>query len=1039
MQAGTRARPAKGFACYRWAFCTSICEGKMSREISAHENFSAKLYLIEVILAWWKSFRTRVLVPPNNSRALWLTLVPAVLGSALVFEARTSQFEARALSALSAQLSYRTGPGPSSNISFPSSGPFNEIRGYAELSEFALRLKDAGFHITEQARLSPALEWLSHSKISPPFREPAVAGLLLRGENGAVLYNAGIRQHVFDRYEDIPPLVVKALLFVENRELEDLDAATRNPVVDWSRLGKASLTYAAHKIGLPVRVEGGSTLATQIEKFRYADGGRTNSAADKLRQMMGASLRVYHSGPDTRAQRREIVLDYLNAVPLGAAPRYGEVYGLGNGLFAWFGIDLDQARSVLTGSSSDTEKQRIFKRFLSLICAVRAPSFYLTQNRGALEARVAFYIRQLEAAGKVSEDFAQGVERQPLGFLPQAPMPQLATYVEQKAVNAFRNRLVRTLGVSDLYTVDRLHLDTETTLNVDLQSDVLHLFEKLKNPAFVEANGLRAEHLLSRGDPAQVTYSFTLFERTPRGNLLRVQADTLNQPFDLNDGMKLELGSTAKLRTLAHYLELVAGLYDEFHRLDRTALAKQVQSGRDPITRWTVETISANPTIDLPALLDQALERTYSGNPGEVFFTGGGAHVFGNFEKEENGQIYTLREGFYHSVNLVYIRLLRDLVRFHEARLPYDTDAVLNQVDDPVRAQMLTEIADKESREALFAAFQTYRNLDKQAIVDKLLGSRSKSLSHLAMLFLAWNPNADANRLAQWLESQGAAASSDEPVRLVKSYDPARLNISDYGYLLSRHPLDIWCAGQVVQNPGISWDELLRRSDRVRETASSWLFKTRNRRAQDLRLRIRFEEDAFRRMTPYWQRLRFPFDHLVPSLATAIGSSADRPVALAELIGIILNDGVRLPDIRIERLRFAANTPYETVFAPNPQNGTRVMQPEVARALHHALTGVVENGTARRLANAFVGKDGKVILVGGKTGSGDNRYETQKGSRAVSRTGTFAFYIGDRYFGVITAYVGENKASNYVFTSALPVTAMKLLAPTLVRSLRDGE
>jgi len=51
------------------------------------------------------------------------------------------------------------------------------------------------------------------------------------------LYNAGIRQHVFDRYEDIPPLVVKALLFVENRELEDLDTATRNPVVEMSMIG----------------------------------------------------------------------------------------------------------------------------------------------------------------------------------------------------------------------------------------------------------------------------------------------------------------------------------------------------------------------------------------------------------------------------------------------------------------------------------------------------------------------------------------------------------------------------------------------------------------------------------------------------------------------------------------------------------------------------------------------------------------------------------------------------------------------------------
>jgi membrane peptidoglycan carboxypeptidase len=231
---------------------------------------------------------------------------------------------------------------------------------------------------------------------------------------------------------------------------------------------------------------------------------------------------------------------------------------------------------------------------------------------------------------------------------------------------------------------------------------------------------------------------------------------------------------------------------------------------------------------------------------------------------------------------------------------------------------------------------------------------------------------------------------------------------------------------------------LLQRSADVRKLTSEWLFKTRNRRAQDLRLRIRFEEDAFARMTPYWQRLGFPFEHLVPSLATAIGSSADRPAALAELMGIVLNDGVRLPVLRVEQLRFAASTPYETVFQPQPQKGERVMEPEVAQVLRTALAGVVENGTARRLANAFVGKDGKPIIAGGKTGSGDNRYETRKFSRAVSRTGTFVFYIGDRYFGVMTAYVGDEKAGNYVFTSALPVTALKLLAPTLVASL-SGE
>jgi membrane peptidoglycan carboxypeptidase len=188
-------------------------------------------------------------------------------------------------------------------------------------------------------------------------------------------------------------------------------------------------------------------------------------------------------------------------------------------------------------------------------------------------------------------------------------------------------------------------------------------------------------------------------------------------------------------------------------------------------------------------------------------------------------------------------------------------------------------------------------------------------------------------------------------------------------------------------------------------------------------------------MTPYWQRLAFPFDHLVPSFATAIGSSADRPVALAELVGIVVNDGVRLPIMRLEKLRFAADTPYETVFEPREQTGQRVMEPEVARALRGVLVGVVQDGTASRLLHAFRGKDGKEIITGGKTGSGDNRYQTRKFSKAVSRTGTFAFYIGDRYFGVCTAYVGGDKAAGYVFTSALPVTALKLLAPTLLSSL----
>ena len=73
-----------------------------------------------------------------------------------------------------------------------------------------------------------------------------------------------------------------------------------------------------------------------------------------------------------------------------------------------------------------------------------------------------------------------------------------------------------------------------------------------------------------------------------------------------------------------------------------------------------------------------------------------------------------------------------------------------------------------------------------------------------------------------------------------------------------------------MAKPTYIWSDLLKRSAGVREISSRWLFQTKNRRAQDLRLRVRLEQDAFARMTSYWQRLGFIFDRLVASLATAM-------------------------------------------------------------------------------------------------------------------------------------------------------------------------
>ena len=250
-------------------------------------------------------------------------------------------------------------------------------------------------------------------------------------------------------------------------------------------------------------------------------------------------------------------------------------------------------------------------------------------------------------------------------------------------------------------------------------------------------------------------------------------------------------------------------------------------------------------------------------------------------------------------------------------------------------------------------------------------------------------------------------------------------------------------ASEYRKDSDLSWETLYQKSVQARNLGSAWLLNSRNHRAQENRLRIRIEKDAFLRMTPYWQRLGFPFKTMVPSYATAIGSSSDRPVALAQLVGILVNDGVRRPADSLTKVHFATDTPYETLLEKMPDKGEQVLAPEIARTVRRAMADVVEQGTARRLNGVFKLADGRTITVGGKTGSGDNRFETfGRGggvisSRATNRTATFVFYIGDRYFGVITAFVQGREAANYKFTSALPVTLMRLLAPSIIARMEN--
>lgn len=968
-------------------------------------------------------------------RARVVVTIVAVLLAVAWIESRTSIVESGVFSALNSRLHYAVGPDASGSIAFPGDGPLDARRGYDRIPAFASAMKRRGFAIREQSRFSSELLFLARLGIPPPFRAKTAAGLVIQDHAGATLFDSSNRPHRLADLDALPPIVARSLLYIENRQLQTHQAPTHNPAIDWPRFAKAWALWTGRRLGLPVRMEGGSTLAVQLEKYEHTGGGRTNSAGDKLRQIAAASLAAYRSGPDTGEERRQLLLDYLNTVPLAATPEHGEVTGISDGLSVWFGVDPDDTWRALSAEQPLAERAAAYKRVLALLCAVQAPSRFLRVDHAALERRVDGYTRVFERAGVIDAELARATRDAPLEFAAPPPPSTPRLDPDEKSAYAIRSGLSRWLGVPSFYALDRLDVRVRTTLDDSLQGRALALFRELGDSSFVAAHGLRGEHLLASGDPSRIQYSLLLFESSPGGDRECAHVDNLEGPFDLNTSMKLELGSTAKLRALAHYLGVIDSLHGAWADLAPDSLETLARVARDPITQWTASTLAQQPGIDADTLLAASLERTYSANPGETFFTGGGQHTFHNFDRDDNGRVLTLHEALVHSTNLVFVRLLRDLERFHAARLPYDPDRVLADPDDPDRRRLLAMAAEDEARTLLWRSYQRTRALSPDS-VERIAMGHTPTARRATVLFYAWSPDTSRAALAAWLAPRFPDLTPDDVAALARNYGKPEFTLLDDAYLAGMNPLELWCLGEHVRAPSAPWDSVWTASEAPRRLCQAWLFDPRRARAQNLRLKPEIEREAFERMTPYWQALGFPFRTLVPSLATALGASGDRPLALARLMGIIVADGVSREGVGVDEVVFGSGTPYHTVLTADPQPEQRVMSAAVARTLRRSLAEVVERGTAQRLSHTFVRADGTALPMGGKTGSGDNRFHVYArggalvGDRATSRTAAFVFYLGDHY-GVITASVQGPRAGGYVFTSALPLAVLDLLAPAI--------
>ncbi|MDR6916273.1 membrane peptidoglycan carboxypeptidase [Pseudomonas sp. 3296] len=988
-------------------------------------------------------------------KAFWLLLliIAIVVGLAAAKEMRTSKFQSREVSKFAASLSYSLEPGPSDAIRYPGAGPFDLRLGYSSLDEFLPRLLKRDYVIAAQTRFSKKLMDYSGKGLFVPYSEKIQAGLSITDCRAMPLYQFKYPQQLYSSFDAIPPVVVNSLLFIENRFLLDPKQPLANPAVDWPRFGMAAWSQVAKLIHLPGQSAGGSTLATQLEKYRHSPDGLTVSGAEKIRQMISATVRAYQAGPDTLEARKNVVRDYLNSVPLSAVPGHGEVHGMAEGLRVWYGADFDKANETLASPATDPKtmaaKGLALREILSLMIAQRRPSHYLTKGRDELADLTDSHIRLLAQNNVIDAPFATAALASKVTYRDWQTQPTIQPIETNKGISVARSRLGGLLN-RPLYDLDRLDLSATSTLQGDLQTKATEYLKHLADPAFATQIGLMGERLLTPTSTTQVRYSFTLFELTPDGARVRVQTDSTDQPFDINEGSKLELGSTAKMRVLTTYLQIMAELHDKYAGMSIPELKKVDVPEQDRLSRWAVDYLIENKDRNLPAMLGAALDRKYSASPGEAFFTGGGLHVFHNFRKEDNGRIPTLRDALRESINLPFIRLMRDLVRYTTYSGPNNSAELLKDDRDPRRQEYLADFADKEGTSFLLKFWKKYKNKDTQARLDTFLDSMRPTPIRLAAVHRYLLPQASQESFNTFVRSHLKGAKLTEKLtderlqRLYESYSPGTYDLPDQGFIAKVHPLDLWLMGYLLNNPDAKWGQIVKASQFERQEVYSWLFKSKHKGARDSRIRTMLEIEAFLDIHQRWQKVGYPFDHLVPSLATAIGSSGDRPAALGELIGTILNDGVRMPTLRIDTLHFAANTPYETKLINDPVAGKRVMPSEVATAMREALSQVVDAGTAKRVSGSFITPDGKPLAMGGKTGTGDNRIEAIGSggrilsSKSINRTATFVFYIGDSHFGTLTAFVPGRTAEAFTFTSALPVQVLKGMAPILTPYLQPG-
>ena len=956
-------------------------------------------------------------------------------------------------------------------------------------------LNDAGFQVDKETHLvlTPQAKKLFDMGIFPfnHYQGKAFSGLKIMDRHKKIVYQY---QHPnqFKDFQHISPFILKALLVWENDKLRHLvfdknkDDAELNYLIEGPRMIKSASEYVQYKITGEGSYSGGSTLMTTLEKITNTPGGRTHSITDKINQMIGAGIHLYGGSTDISSASgsgsgyesdngrrvKKALVDFLNTVPMAGGPKSyaGELLGFGAAYYAWFGYTIDELNEQLKSKDRQARSQA-YKNICSLIVAIRRPSqLLLAPEAVARQANV--LLSRLKKKQLINSALYVKARAMKPEWRPQKNHRLKLDYALHREASSARNHythlirqaVARKSGKAEskkinLQTVDNMPVAIEMTTDSQLEKDIRGILDDMytgvaqKSP-FVQGRQKGLLQSLSLDELKQIQYGVIVLEIDAQRHW-KILANTDTQSKVVYNPAKqgrFQWGSTAKLRVLVNYLmiihdealllqqELLSSTFKDSgsKQYKQSSLLKEYSKSSVTIKRLLASYLKKYPQSSMEQILAWAMSRRFSANPDSKFLTGESWHQFHNYQKSDDRKNPNLWQMTTESINLSFVRLMREVVDYYIDQSGYDKIAILTDKKNSVRKKIIDNSVKQEEAvyldglnffiEGIQSSFSDFALADEKTIKEHLAEEtldEKKEVTNREIIIRAREfvktMNLPVDKDSENKSYNSAYSKELEKYRRLTSWFK---RITDYEkkWLLAR------VRQQHSRYSEPESDALTVEQARIIEQTSNWLrtskFWIKNT------LYTHMERQAFSKgVTPAWQKLGYPFK-VSPSYAVVLGSSGDTPMSLIELAGTLLNDGLHEKNISsIERIILAPGSEFETPFKIEYQQ-ERIIPRAIAIVVRKAMAGVLQKGTA-----VFASRHPLMRYVqsaGAKTGTGDNRYNQKPINRSAAVLSVLDSGEGKAKYAIcITMSVTEGDIERYNFTSKVPVRILSRIADHL--------